>query len=101
MCGTIDYLCPEIIQHRYYDSSVDIWALGVLTYQLATGSAPFYNKDRQIQYKNVRNVIYNEPYYLSEGIKDFIRGLLKKNPKERMTINEALNHPWLTENTEK
>lgn len=44
MCGTMDYLCPEIIENKFYDWSVDIWALGVLTFELATGSAPFYNK---------------------------------------------------------
>ena len=44
MCGTLDYICPEIIEHRPYKESVDIWALGVLAYELATGNAPFYSK---------------------------------------------------------
>ena len=57
----MDYLCPEIIQNKCYDWSVDIWALGILTYELATGNAPFYNKDRQQQYKNIRNVNYSFP----------------------------------------
>lgn len=61
MCGTMDYLCPEIVENRAYDWSVDVWALGVLTYELATGNAPFYNKDRQQQYKNIRNVKISYP----------------------------------------
>lgn len=65
MCGTMDYLCPEIIENRLYDWSVDIWALGVLTYELATGTAPFYHKDRQQQYRNIRNVAITYPDTLS------------------------------------
>ena len=49
---------------------------------------------------NVRKVIYKEPSYLSDGIKDFIRRLLQKDPKQRMSIQEALKHPWLIENTD-
>lgn len=86
MCGTMDYLCPEIIQNKFYDWSVDVWALGVLTYELATGSAPFYNKDRQQQYKNIRNVNISYPEYLSSEIVDFISKLLQKNPANRMSL---------------
>lgn len=65
MCGTVDYLCPEIIENKSYDNSVDIWALGVLTYELVTGFAPFYNPDRQKQYKNIKNVNIIFPQFLS------------------------------------
>jgi serine/threonine protein kinase len=40
-CGTYDYLCPEMIKNRPYDNSIDIWSLGILTYELACGRAPF------------------------------------------------------------
>lgn len=96
MCGTMDYLCPEIIQNKYYDWSVDIWALGVLTYELATGSAPFYNKDRQQQYKNIRNVNFTYPDHLSKQIIDFISKILQKNPANRIKLDEALKHPFIT-----
>jgi serine/threonine protein kinase len=95
MCGTLDYLCPEIIEGKFYDESVDIWALGVLAYELATGTAPFANRDRQVQYKNIRNTILKYPDYLSSNLVDFISLLLRRKPAERMSIEEALKHPWI------
>lgn len=65
---------------------MDIWALGVLTFELATGSAPFYNKERQLQYKNIRTVNIKYPDYLSKEIVDFIGRLLQKNPANRMKL---------------
>ena len=86
MCGTMDYLCPEIVENRLYDASVDIWALGVLTYELTTGNAPFYNKDRQVQYRNIRSVNMKFPDTLSAACVDFISGLLRKRPEDRMKL---------------
>ena len=40
-CGTLDYLSPEMKQGEQYDNSVDIWSLGVLTFELLVGSAPY------------------------------------------------------------
>lgn len=74
--------------------------MGVLAYELATGNSPFYNKDRQIQYKNIRNTKLTYPEYLSMNLVSFIGGLLKKDPKERMTLEEAMDHVWIKENTE-
>ena len=41
MCGTLDYLCPEVVDHRPHDYRIDIWSLGVLAYELTAGKAPF------------------------------------------------------------
>jgi serine/threonine protein kinase len=40
-CGTFDYAPPEILQHKKYDESVDIWCIGVLTFEILTGHVPF------------------------------------------------------------
>ena len=40
-CGTMDYLSPEIVENKFYDSNVDIWCLGVLAYELCSGEPPF------------------------------------------------------------
>jgi serine/threonine protein kinase len=40
-CGTIDYICPEIINHIEYDERLDLWTIGVLAYELSSGKAPF------------------------------------------------------------
>lgn len=44
-CGTADYVPPEIVEGFEYDERVDIWALGILLYELASGHAPFETKD--------------------------------------------------------
>jgi serine/threonine protein kinase len=44
-CGTVDYVPPEIVEGSSYDERVDIWAIGVLLYELASGTAPFETKD--------------------------------------------------------
>lgn len=99
MCGTLDYLCPEIVGGKFYDYSVDIWTVGVLTYELATGNAPFYHKDRKKQSMNIVNVSIQYPDYLSPEIIDFITKLLQRNPADRMKLQEALEHPWIVNNT--
>lgn len=57
-CGTMDYICPEIVQHLPYDGSIDLWTLGVLTYELSTGSAPFKDANRKNQqYKILKGTV--------------------------------------------
>lgn len=40
-CGTLEYLPPEMVRKRFYDSKIDIWCVGILTYELAVGRTPF------------------------------------------------------------
>jgi aurora kinase len=46
-CGTLEYLPPEIVMKSYYDSNVDIWSIGILTYELAVGKTPFLAYDEK------------------------------------------------------
>ena len=46
-CGTFDYAPPEILQHKQYDTSVDLWCIGVLTYEVLTGRVPFEGEKRK------------------------------------------------------
>jgi aurora kinase len=46
-CGTFDYVAPEILEGVEYDMTVDLWCLGVMTYELMTGKAPFYHISRK------------------------------------------------------
>lgn len=98
MCGTLDYLPPEMVQHKIYDNTVDLWCLGVLTYEFLVGSPPFEMDSQQDTYDRITRVHYTTPDYVSELAKNFIKCLLQKKPSDRMPLRKAKQHPWITEN---
>jgi serine/threonine protein kinase len=55
-CGTFDYAPPEILERKNYDTSVDIWCIGVLTYELLTGRVPFEGDKRNVIRDKILNV---------------------------------------------
>ena len=103
-CGTLDYLAPEMLLAGHeHDSSVDIWAVGVLIYEICSGNSPFsfgLNDDKPETEKRVRSNILDvkftpSPAFFSQSCKDLIARILKKNPKERPSIKEIQESPWL------
>jgi aurora kinase A len=105
MCGTVDYLPPEMIEETKYDESVDCWMVGVLLYEMLCGYAPFSSPVQNSSssssggpcetYERVSNVEYTIPEWVSDGAKDLIQKLLRKNPSERLTMKEIGNHYWV------
>ena len=79
---------------KSYDFMVDVWSIGVLAYELATGHAPFENKggSQDETYQKILKTKINYPEYISEGLRDFINKILVKNPKKRMSLGESINH---------
>ena len=57
-CGTLEYVSPEMIENKKYNNSVDVWSLGVLTYELIFGRSPFSGKDYEDTFKNVLKVTF-------------------------------------------
>lgn len=99
MCGTLDYLPPEMVQHKVYDKNVDLWCLGVLTYEFLVGSPPFEMESLQETYDRIVKIQYMTPDFMSELAKAFIKRLLQKKPEDRMPLNEARQHDWIVQNT--
>jgi len=95
MCGTPDYIAPELVLGVKYDKSVDLWALGVLAYELLVGNAPFAEGHTD---NRIVNVDLKIPSDISDLATDFIRKLLTKKPSERLTLEQVLNHPWILSN---
>ena len=99
-CGTLSYVAPEVLLNKKYNNLVDSWSLGVTSYLLISGSLPF---DHPLNDKEItRKTINDQPNFYSgiwENISheciDFIRRLLEKNPKKRMTVKLALEHEWI------
>jgi aurora kinase len=94
-CGTLDYLAPEMVQNRYHDYTVDIWTLGILTYEFLVGRPPFETPSQEETLRKIVNVELEFPIYVSPEAKDFISKLLVYEPSERMSLDNALVHPWL------
>lgn len=79
LCGTLDYLPPEMVEGRVHDKNVDIWSLGVLLYELIVGSPPFEEKQAEnddvssaITYERIRNVELHFPKHVSKDAADLI-----------------------------
>ena len=52
-CGTVDYVAPELVYQEPYDDKIDLWAIGILTYELLTGQAPFTGENENDTYSNI------------------------------------------------
>lgn len=75
MCGTLDYLPPEMLDHEVYDSTVDLWCLGILCYEFLVGSPPFESKTNTETYARIRKVDLKFPDFVSSLARDFIRSV--------------------------
>mmetsp|Transcript_32566 Transcript_32566/g.85579 ORF Transcript_32566/g.85579 Transcript_32566/m.85579 type:complete len:571 (-) Transcript_32566:452-2164(-) len=99
--GTPSYMAPELWTEREtpYDSSVDMWAIGVVTYMLLSGQRPFHHQDKKEKTRMIRQDPVRFPdahwSHLSAEAKDFCTALMKKNPKDRLSASEAVKHPWI------
>ena len=101
MCGTLDYLPPEMVQHKVYDKSVDLWCLGVLTYEFLVGNPTFDMDSLDGTYERIVKVEYTCPDFVSDIARDFIGRLLKRNPKDRMPLVQAKEHEMITKYAQK
>ncbi|KAL7183507.1 hypothetical protein ACSBR2_025830 [Camellia fascicularis] len=96
--GSAYYVAPEVL-HRSYSLEADIWSIGVITYILLCGSRPFWARTESGIF---RSVLRADPNFddspwpgVSAEAKDFLKRLLNKDHRKRMTAAQALTHPWL------
>uniref|UniRef100_A0A8C1W914 Protein kinase domain-containing protein n=1 Tax=Cyprinus carpio TaxID=7962 RepID=A0A8C1W914_CYPCA len=101
---TAEFAAPEIHQNEMVSTVTDMWSVGVLVYVLLSGLNPFAAETNQQMIESICNAEYS---FVDEAFKhvsveafDFVDRLLTKERKHRMTAAEALNHPWLTMNSE-
>ncbi len=91
-----------MIDKSGHDEKLDIWCLGVLVYELMTGKTPFVHfenpnspEGRKITQKNILHGDVKFPNDFPELAKGFVLGMIKRNPKERFTLEEIINHDWI------
>ncbi|KAF2965462.1 hypothetical protein GQX73_g8117 [Xylaria multiplex] len=103
-CGTPNYLPPEIARPRRsdksYDEKVDLWSLGVAMYELLVGQRPFDDTPARMKRKIARADLIIPPYVSTEA-RDLIKKLLVVDPRERITLEEVQQHPWIIKNCRK
>jgi len=100
--GTPYYIAPEVLR-KDYDDSCDLWSVGIIAYILLCGYPPFNGADNAAVYAAVKRGAYYFPAsdwkHVSVEARDFIRRLLQVNVSKRMTIDQALRHPWMVRHT--
>jgi len=97
LCGTLDYLPPEMIIGKTYDFYVDHWCLGILCYEFLTGQPPFLSGSTQETYAKIRTINIQWPEYIKLAAKDLISKLIRKISTERISLAEVKRHPWIVE----
>lgn len=94
-CGTLEYMAPEMINNQPHNHTLDIWALGILLYELVHGRAPFTGaQPREIGEKIRRGVVRFKPS-VTEDYKDLVLQLLQQKPAERIPLIKVFDHPWV------
>ena len=94
-CGTPEYLAPEMVTKSGHDESVDIWALGVLLFEMLTGRTPFnFTGDRIQLYNNIKSlrIVWTDDF--PQLAKDLVGRILRLNPKDRLSLDQIINHQW-------
>jgi serine/threonine protein kinase len=95
MCGTTEYIPPELVKRQPHGEKVDVWALGILTYEFLYGKAPFTGKTRKEIFDKVDAVKFTFPKSFSEEAKTFISQILQRDPAKRLKLEEVPNHPFI------
>lgn len=99
ICGTPDYVAPEILRYDPISLATDMWSLGVLTYVLLSGYSPFGSENKQQTFCNITQATLDFPEEIFDKISkdaiDFMSKLIVREPENRLTSRQACSHPWL------
>uniref|UniRef100_A0A0A9YZI5 Aurora kinase n=1 Tax=Lygus hesperus TaxID=30085 RepID=A0A0A9YZI5_LYGHE len=100
-CGTTDYMAPEVIQGKAYNHSVDIWCLGVMTFELLVGWGPFRSSKPTTTQEKILERKINFPQVVKPNAKHLILKLIEINPSKRLPLLRVMNHKWIKSHYER
>lgn len=98
ICGTPLYSAPQLLKRRGYSYKVDVWALGIMCYELLMGKTPFHSYEMQELLNKINEGRYilqtQEPVSIECAL--FLTQCLQANESERISMQDLMNHPFLT-----
>uniref|UniRef100_A0A665W602 Serine/threonine-protein kinase PLK n=1 Tax=Echeneis naucrates TaxID=173247 RepID=A0A665W602_ECHNA len=97
ICGTPNYLSPEVLNKQGHGCESDIWALGCVMYTMLLGRPPFETTNLKETYRCIREARYSLPSSLSPQAKQLIANLLAKIPENRPNLDLILRHDFFTQ----
>merc|ERR1719361_2666725 len=97
LCGTPNYIAPEVLTKKGHSYEVDIWSIGCILFTLLVGKPPFETQTLKETYKRIRANDYHIPSRIGLHAKSLIRQLLQDDPLKRPAINQILNDDFITQ----
>lgn len=102
LCGTPDYIAPEVISTKPYNKSVDWWSFGILIYEMLAGYTPFYDSNTMKTYENILNGKLKFPNFFNPDVQDLLNKLITKDLSQRLGnlqggTEDVKRHPWFNE----
>ncbi|PGH11099.1 CAMK/CAMKL/KIN1 protein kinase [Polytolypa hystricis UAMH7299] len=95
-CGSLYFAAPELLQARQYTGpEVDVWSFGIVLYVLVCGKVPFDDQSMPQLHAKIKKGVVEYPQGLSSDCKHIISRMLVTDPKQRASLQEILNHPWM------
>lgn len=99
LCGTMEYMAPEIIQAKGHNKNADWWSIGILLYEMLTGQPPFTHANRQKLQQRIINEKVKLPPMMTTEAHSLLKGLLQKDPAKRLGsgpggADEVKTHKW-------
>ncbi|KIV88253.1 hypothetical protein PV10_07952 [Exophiala mesophila] len=96
-CGSLYFAAPELLQARQYTGpEVDVWSFGIVLYVLVCGKVPFDDQSMPQLHAKIKRGVVDYPQWLTAECKNIISRMLVVDPRERATLQEIMNHPWMT-----
>ncbi|ODQ77293.1 hypothetical protein BABINDRAFT_163565 [Babjeviella inositovora NRRL Y-12698] len=102
LCGTPDYIAPEVVATKPYNKSVDWWSFGILIFEMLTGFTPFFDSNPMKTYENILQAQVTYPDYLGSDVVDLLQKLITKDLSNRLGnlqngTDDVKQHEWFDE----